>query len=73
MIFIEETKNSAKWVDENYSKLPPKIKSVIKDTIREYYKKYKDAEYFYSREDYDSMMHWVALADCDDEMEEELL
>jgi hypothetical protein len=76
MIFIEDLpiKTREKLsMEESYFKAPKPIEWVIKDAIREYYKKYKDAEYFCTHEDYHSMMHWVAWADCHDEMEEELL
>lgn len=73
MIFINETENSAKWIDENYSKLPRPIDDVIAETIKEYYNKYKDAEYFSSREDYLSMIDLVIWMKDYENIQDELL
>ena len=60
-------------MEETYFKAPRSIDSVIKDTIREYYKKYKNSEYFSSREEYRRMLDWIKWANCHDELEDELL
>ena len=57
MTFIDDMENSAKWVDENYMKIPPSIDSVLSDTVKDYLKKYEHAEYMF-RDDYRQMKNW---------------
>ena len=57
MTFIDDIENSAKWVDENYSKIPPSINSVIADTVKDYLKKYEHAEYMF-KDDRREMIKW---------------
>lgn len=70
-MFFNGIERDAKWVDENWYKIPPDLDSIIANTVRDYYKKYHKSEYM-PREQHLNMMKWVRMMNILADMKEEL-
>ena len=62
---------TARYWDENYSKIPPSLSEVIKNTVRDYYDKYYDSDYL-NDEERRNLKRWINICHNDDIINDEL-